>query len=221
MRRQDSIVNAIRVLIVDDHPIFRDGISSLLESVPGFCVIGEAATGEEAVSLAAETSPDVVLMDIGMPGCNGIEATRALLQVSPSARVLVLTMYEESESVFAALRAGARGYLLKEARSEDITRAIQAVARGDAIFGPAVAERLAAFFQPGPAVRAPAAFPELTSRETEILGLISRGLTNQEMAAHFGVSLKTVQNHVSNVLSKLHLVDRTQAAIRGREAGLG
>src|SRR5438309_7944160 len=135
----------IRVLIVDDHPIFRDGMSSLLRSVPGFEVAGEATTGEEAVRLAAEASPDVVLMDIGMPRMNGIEATRAVLDVCPSARVLVLTMYEEAESVFAALRAGARGYLLKDAQSEDITRAIEAVARGDAIFGPAVAERLAAF----------------------------------------------------------------------------
>jgi DNA-binding NarL/FixJ family response regulator len=160
-------------------------------------------------------------MDIGMPAMNGIEATRALLEVCPSARVLVLTMYEEAESVFAALRAGARGYLLKDTESEDITRAIEAVARGDAIFGPAVAERLAALFQPGSAARPPAPFPELTPRETEVLDLISRGLTNPEMATHFGVSLKTIQNHVSNVLAKLHLVDRTQAAIRGREACLG
>jgi DNA-binding NarL/FixJ family response regulator len=214
-------VGAIRVLIADDHPIFRDGMRSLLESVPGFEVIGEASTGEEAVRLAAELAPDVVLMDIGMPAMNGIEATRALLDVCPPARVVVLTMYEETESVFAALRAGARGYLLKDAQSEDITRAIQAVARGDAIFGPAVAERLTAFFQPGSAARPPAPFPQLTARETEVLDLISRGMTNQEMAAHFGVSLKTVQNHVSNVLGKLHVVDRTQAAIRGREAGLG
>lgn len=211
----------VRVLIADDHPIFREGMSSLLESVAGFEVVGEASTGEEAVRLAAERSPDVILMDIGMPAMNGIEATRAIVDVAPSARVVVLTMYEEADSVFAALRAGARGYLLKDARSEDITRAIQAVARGDAIFGPAVAERLAAFFRPGSAARPPTPFPDLTARETEVLDLISRGMTNQEMAAHFGVSLKTIQNHVSNVLGKLHVVDRTQAAIRGREAGLG
>jgi len=143
----------IRVLIVDDHSMFREGMSSLLASLPSFELVAEASTGEDAVRLAAETSPDVVLMDIGMPKMNGIEATRALLDVCPSARVLVLTMYEEPESVFAALRAGARGYLLKDAKSEDIARGIEAVARGDAIFGPAVAERLAAFCRSRPAGR--------------------------------------------------------------------
>jgi DNA-binding NarL/FixJ family response regulator len=211
----------IRVLIVDDHPIFRDGMRQLLESVPGFQVVGEGSSGEDAVRLTGEVSPDVILMDIGMPTMNGIEATRAVLNVRPSVRVLVLTMYEEPDSVFAALRAGARGYLLKDAESDDIVRAVRAVASGDAIFGPAVAERLTAFFQPSAPPRQPAPFPELTQRETEVLGLISRGMTNQEMASHFGVSLKTIQNHVANVLGKLHVVDRTQAAIRGREAGLG
>ena len=212
---------AVRVLIVDDHPMFREGMSNLLTSLPGFQLAGQAATGEEAVRLASEAEPDVVLMDIGMPKMNGIEATRALLDVCPSARVLVLTMYEEPESVFAALRAGAAGYLLKDAESDDIVRAIEAVARGEAIFGPAVARRLADFFQGSRVPKSPAAFPELTARETEVLDLISRGMTNEEMATHFGVSLKTVQNHVSTVLAKLHVVDRTQAAIRGREAGLG
>jgi DNA-binding NarL/FixJ family response regulator len=214
-------MESVRILIIDDHPIFRDGMSQLLESVPGFEVVGEGSSGDEAVRLAGDLSPDVILMDIGMPGMNGIEATRAVLEVRPSVRVLVLTMYEEPDSVFAALRAGARGYLLKDAESDDITRAVRAVARGDAIFGPSVAERLSAFFRPGSPARPPAAFPELTPRETEVLELISRGLTNQDMATHFGVSLKTIQNHVANVLGKLHVVDRTQAALRGREAGLG
>jgi DNA-binding NarL/FixJ family response regulator len=214
-------VEPISVLVVDDHPMFREGMSSLLASLPRFQLVGTAATGDEAVRLAAEATPDVVLMDIGMPQMNGIEATRALVRACPSARVLVLTMYEEPESVFAALRAGARGYLLKDAESDDIARSIEAVARGEAIFGPAVAERLAAFFQGPRFPRSPAAFPELTARETEVLDFISRGMTNEEMATHLGVSLKTVQNHVSNVLAKLHVVDRTQAAIRGREGGLG
>jgi len=211
----------IRVLIVDDHPVFRDGIRGLLESIPQMTVAGEAENGPEAVQLAIELRPDIVLMDIGLPEMNGIEATRALISACPTARVLVLTMYEEPDSVFSALRAGARGYLLKDARSDEIVRAIEAVAQGEAIFGPVIAERLAAFFRQGGAPRPPAAFPELTSRETEVLDLIARGKTNQEMAADFSVSLKTVQNHVSNVLAKLHVVDRTQAALRAREAGLG
>jgi DNA-binding NarL/FixJ family response regulator len=211
----------LRVLIVDDHPVFRDGMRGMLESIPEVTVAGEAENGQEAVQLATELRPDIVLMDIGMPEMNGIEATRALLLACPTARVLVLTMYEEPDSVFSALRAGARGYLLKDARSDEIVRAIRAVAEGEAIFGPAIAERLATFFRGGGTPRPPAAFPELTSRETETLDLLARGMTNQEMAAHFGVSLKTVQNHVSNVLAKLHVVDRTQAALRAREAGLG
>jgi DNA-binding NarL/FixJ family response regulator len=211
----------LRVLIVDDHPVFRDGIRGLLESIQDMTVAGEAENGPEAVRLATELRPDVVLMDIGLPEMNGIEATRALLTACPAARVLVLTMYDETDAVFSALRAGARGYLLKDARSDEIVRAIRAVADGEAIFGPAIAERLAGFFRGGGPPRPPNAFPELTSRETEVLDLVARGMTNQEMAAHFEVSLKTVQNHVSNVLAKLHVVDRTQAALRAREAGLG
>src|SRR5690348_1685905 len=162
-------MESIRVLIIDDHPIFRDGMRQLLESVPGFEVVGEGSSGEDAVRLTAELSPDVILMDIGMPAMNGIEATGAVLNVRPSVRVLVLTMYEEPDSVLAALRAGARGYLLKDAESDDITRAVRAVASGDAIFGPAVAERLTTFFQSGASARSPAPFPELTQRETEVL----------------------------------------------------
>ena len=211
----------VRVLIVDDHPVFRDGIRSLLESLPNMAVAGEATNGPDAVRLAAELSPDVVLMDIGLPVMNGIDATRALLAACPTARVLMLTMYEEPDSVFSALRAGARGYMLKDARSDEIVRAIEAVAAGDAIFGPKIAERLADYFNSGTRPHPQAAFPELTNRETEVLELIARGTTNQQMAAHFGVSLKTIQNHVSNVLGKLHVIDRTQAALRGKEAGLG
>lgn len=215
------MTSEIRVLVVDDHPVFRDGMRSLLKSTPGMIIAGEAESGPEAVEMATELRPDIVLMDIGLPEMNGIEATRAMVAACPTARVLVLTMYEEPDSVFSALRAGARGYLLKDARSDEIVRAIQAIAQGEAIFGPAIADRLTSFFRGVATPRRPAAFPELTSRETEVLDLIARGTTNQEMSAHFGVSLKTVQNHVSNVLAKLHLVDRTQAALRAREAGLG
>lgn len=211
-----------RVLIVDDHPLFRDGLRSLLDPVEDIDVIGEVATGEDAVAISGELEPDVVLMDIGMPGVNGIEATGALLQRCPSARVLMITMFEEPESIFAALRAGAHGYLLKDARPHEILRSIRAVAEGEAIFGPGAAERIRSFFASRSAVpRPPSPFDELTSREVEVLGLIAKGVTNQQIADRFGVSLKTVQNHVANVLAKLHVVDRAQAALRAREAGLG
>jgi len=202
-----------RVLVVDDHPLFREGMRSLLDPVDDIDVVGEAATGDEAVVLSVELQPDIVLMDIGMPGGNGIEATRAVLDRCPSARVLMITMFEEPESIFAALRAGAQGYLLKDARPEEMLRAIRAVANGEAIFGPGAAERVRAFFATVAAnPRPPAPFHDLTARETEVLTLIARGVTNQQISDQFGVSLKTVQNHV---------VDRSQAALRAREAGLG
>lgn len=211
-----------RVLVVDDHPLFREGMRSLLDPVEDIDVVGEAATGEEAVVLSVELQPDIVLMDIGMPGGNGIEATRAVLERCPSARVLMITMFEEPESIFAALRAGAQGYLLKDARPEEMLRAIRAVANGEAIFGSGAAERVRAFFATVAAnPRPPAPFQDLTARETEVLTLIARGVTNQQISDQFGVSLKTVQNHVANVLAKLHVVDRSQAALRAREAGLG
>ena len=211
-----------RVLVVDDHPLFREGLRSLLDPVDDIDVVGEAASGEEAVAISAELGPDVVLMDIGMPGVNGIEATSAVLQRCPSTRVLMITMFEEPESIFAALRAGAHGYLLKDARPHEILRAIRAVADGEAIFGPGAAERVRSFFASRPTTpRAPTPFEELTAREVEVLGLMARGVTNQQIADRFGVSLKTVQNHVANVLAKLHVVDRAQAALRAREAGLG
>lgn len=211
-----------RVLVVDDHPLFREGMRSLLDPIDGIDVVGEAATAEEAVVLSAELQPDVVLMDIGMPGGNGIEATRDVLERCPTAHVLMITMFEEPESIFAALRAGAQGYLLKDARPEEMLRAIRAVANGEAIFGPGAAERVRAFFATASrSPRPPAAFHDLTPRETEVLTLISKGATNQQICDQFGVSLKTVQNHVANVLAKLHVIDRAQAALRAREVGLG
>jgi DNA-binding NarL/FixJ family response regulator len=208
-----------RVLIADDHPIFRDGLRGLLESV-GIEVVGEAATGEEAVERAEALQPDVVLMDLSMPGTNGIEATRRIVEAMPRANVLVVTMYEDDESVFAALRAGARGYLLKGADQEETLRAIRAVAHGEAIFGPGVAERLIRYFA-APRPEPSRLFPELTEREVEILRLIAQGRTNPEIAEGLVLSLKTVRNHVSNICGKLQVADRTQAVLRAREAGLG
>ena len=214
-------MDGIRVLIADDHPIFRDGMRGLLESVPDTEVVGEASSGEEAIALATALQPDVILMDLKMPGCNGIEATRRILATSPHIGVLVVTMFEDDDSVFAAMRAGARGYLLKGANQAETLRAIRAVGNGEAIFGPAIAQRLIGFFAaPAPTVPAQV-FPDLTEREREVLALIAEGRGNQEIADQLFLSLKTVRNHVSNIFSKLQVADRAQAVIRAREAGLG
>jgi DNA-binding NarL/FixJ family response regulator len=210
----------IRVLIADDHPLFRDGVRTLLTSVPETDVVGEAATGEEAITQAALLQPDVILMDLHMPGQNGIEATRAILHTSPHMGILVLTMFEEDDSVFAAMRAGARGYLLKGADQTEILRAIHAVSHGEAIFSPAIAERLTHYFAALGQTALPSVFPELTEREREILGLLAQGHSNGEIASRLVLSQKTVRNHVSNIFSKLQVVDRAQAIIRAREAGL-
>ncbi len=214
----------IRILIADDHPLFRDGLRALLESVPDMQVIGEAMTGNEVVVQATSLQPDVILMDIKMPVLNGIEATRRILQTSPHIHILILTMFEDDESVFAAVRAGARGYLLKGAVQEETLRAIRAVSNGEAIFGPAVAERLMHYFgstrptaKSGPAQF----FPELTEREYEILTLIAQRKSNADIAARLVLSPKTVRNHVSNILSKLQVVDRTEAMHTAWAAGLG
>lgn len=210
----------IRVLIADDHPLFRDGMHGLLDSVPDTEVVGEATTGDEAIDLAATLRPGVILMDLRMPGLNGFEATRRIIQASPQIAVLVVTMLDDDDSVFAALRAGARGYLLKGANQVETLVAIRAVASGEAIFGPGIAQRVIGYFAAARPV-APRLFPELTTREAEILGLIARGRSNPEIADHLSISLKTVQNHVSTILGKLQVADRAQAVIRAREAGLG
>ncbi|HET7480184.1 MAG TPA: response regulator transcription factor [Rubrobacteraceae bacterium] len=210
-----------RVLIADDHPHFRDGLRALLLSAPDVEVVGEARDGEEAVKLAAKLQPDVILMDLNMPGVGGIEATRRILRTSPHISVLVISMYEDDDSVFAALKAGARGYLLKGALKAEILRAIRSVMSGEAIFGAAIARRLMQYFaSPGPAA-AKDAFPELTEREHEILELIACHETNPEIAKKLHLSQKTVRNHVSNIFTKLQVADRAQAIIRAREAGLG
>jgi DNA-binding NarL/FixJ family response regulator len=215
-------MEAIRVLIADDHPLYRDGMRGLLDSVADIEVVGEATTGDEVVQLSEKLQPDVILMDIKMPSINGIEATREILHVSPHIGVLVVTMFEDNDSVFAAMRAGALGYLLKDARGEEVLRAIRAVNDGEAIFGPGVAQRLIAFFSAEkPPTAAPQTFPELTPREEEILILITQGHGNREIAELLYISLKTVRNHVSNIFTKLQVADRAQAVIRAREAGLG
>jgi DNA-binding NarL/FixJ family response regulator len=213
-------VEPIRVLVADDHPLFRDGLRGLLVSRDGFEVVGEAATGEEAVAAAVAAVPDVVVMDLHMPGLNGIDATRRIAIATPHAAVLVLTMFGDDDSVFAAMRAGARGYLLKGAGQAEIVQSIQAVARGEAVFGPAIADRVLAFFS-GPPPAPAESFPELTEREREVLELLARGELNAAIARRLGLSPKTVRNHVSNIFAKLQVADRAQAVIRAREAGLG
>jgi DNA-binding NarL/FixJ family response regulator len=209
----------IRVLIADDHPLVRAGLQAALASTPDVEIVAEAATGSAAIREAALHRPDVVVMDLQMPELNGIEATRELRRVVPSAAVLVLTMFDDDDWVFAAMRAGAHGYVLKGAEQHEIARAIIAVAAGQAIFGPAVATRMLAYFATPP--RAPAPFPELTAREREVLDLIAAGRTNHQIADQLGLSAKTVANHISAIFAKLQVADRTQAILRARDAGLG
>jgi len=210
----------VRLLIADDHDAFRDGLRALVRSIEGVELVGEARRGDEVVTLAASLQPDAILMDLNMPGLDGVESTRRIVATSPHIAVLVLTMYEDDESVFAALRAGARGYLLKGADRGELVRAIRAVVSGEAIFGPAIARRLMAFFATGNTARN-AAFPDLTDREREVLELIARGLSNADITARLVVSPKTVRNHVSNIFSKLQVRDRAEAIVRAREAGMG
>ncbi len=218
-------IERIRVLVADDHPFFRDGLRVLLEATPDTETIGEARDGEEAVRMAATLRPDVVLMDLRMPGTGGIEATRKILEENQDMAIVVLTMVEDDDSVFAAMRAGARGYLLKGADKDEVLLAIRAAARGEAIFGPGIARRLTGYFAspgqaPARATRS-AAFPDLTDREREILELVAEGRSNQEIAEALFLSLKTVRNYVSNIFTKLQVADRAQAIVRAREAALG
>jgi DNA-binding NarL/FixJ family response regulator len=210
----------IRILIADDHAGFRSGLTALVGTQPGLAVAGEATTGEEAVVRALELQPDVVLMDLNMPDLDGIAATRRIIDSSPHIAVLVLTMADNDAAVFDALRAGARGYLLKGADRAELARAIRAVASGEAIFGPDTARRLVAFFASPQALPGPV-FPELSDREREILELVARGLSNQQIVDRLVISPKTVRNHVSNIFSKLQVRDRAEAVVRAREAGLG
>ncbi len=221
-------MEATRLMIVDDYAPFREGLRAMLRSEGDIELVGEAESGDEAISLATRQQPDVILMDLQMPGVNGIEATQAILETSPHINIIVLSMFEDDNSVFTALQAGAKGYLLKGALKSDIVRAIRSVSRGEAIFGPAIARRLMGYFaglkQTSTAIAATAAvtkrpvFPELTEREQEVLHLIAQQLTNNEIAERLTLSPKTVRNHVSNIFSKLQVASRTQAIIRVREA---
>ncbi len=220
MSASDDDREVLRIALADDHEAFRAGLRALLSTVPGMTVVGEAATGDGAVELALRTHPDVVVMDLNMPGTDGIEATRRIVGPSPHVAVLVLSMYEDDDQVFGALKAGARGYLLKGADRSELVRAIRSVASGEAIFGPGIARRLMSFFAARPPVGVDA-FPELTEREREILDLVARGMSNAEITQRLVLSPKTVRNHVSNIFGKLQVADRAQAIVRAREAGLG
>jgi DNA-binding NarL/FixJ family response regulator len=206
-------LETLRILIAEDHPLYRKGMISLLQSIPEFEVVGEASTGEEAVARASQLQPEVILMDLQMPEVNGIEATRRILRESPTIRVLMVTLFEDDDSVFMALRAGARGYILKDADEEEMVLSIRAVGRGEAIFSPAVATRVLAYFSK-PAAR-PQVFPTLTDREREILNLIARGHPNPSIAKQLSLSTKTIGNYVSNIFTKLQVADRAREAATG------
>jgi DNA-binding NarL/FixJ family response regulator len=214
-------MEAIRVLIADDHASFRDGLRRLLTLLPEVEVVGEAASGNDTIKQAAAHQPDVILMDLQMPDLNGVEATRRILEMSPHIGILMLTMFEDDDSVFAAMRTGARGYVLKGADRGEIGRAIKAVSSGEAIFSPAIAHRLMAYFAAVASHAARPAFPQLSERENEVLALIAHGENNAAIASRLHLSAKTVRNHVSNIFNKLQVVDRAQAIIRARDAGLG
>jgi len=210
----------IRLLIADDHPAFRRGLELMLADIDDIEIVGEAETGQRAVELAEQDSPDVVLMDLRMPDLDGIEATRRLCRGTPTPAVVVLTMFEDDDSVYAAMRAGAQGYLLKGAEQDEIIRSVRAAASGEAIFGPEVAQRVIAHFASGSGSTA-AAFPSLTDREREVLEMIAAGKGNATIAHELMISLKTVRNHVSHIFTKLQVSDRSAAIVKAREAGLG
>ncbi len=222
-RRHDEPVTEagrdIAVLIADDHPVVRGGLRALIGSLPGFVVVGEATTGQEAVTAAQALRPDVVIMDIRMPELDGTEATRRIAAATPGVAVLVLTMYEDDDTVFAAMQAGARGYLLKGADQADIDRALRAVVAGEAIFGPGIASRVLGYFSASRPADVP--FPALTPREREILDHVAAGERNSVIARRLSLAPKTVANHLSSIFAKLAVADRAEAIVRARDSGLG
>ena len=211
--------DTLRLLVADDHPLFRKGLRTLLGSVSDFTLVGEAETGAAAIERSLTLQPDVVLMDLQMPGGSGIDAIREIVAASPTTKILVVTLFEDDDSVFAALRAGARGYVLKDTDEEEMIRAIRAVGNGEAIFSPAVAKRVLAYFAV-PRRDAPQLFPTLTEREREILRHLAQGKSNPAIATELFLSPKTVANHLSNIFGKLQVADRAEAIIRARDAGL-
>jgi DNA-binding NarL/FixJ family response regulator len=217
------MMGSIRVLVADDHPVFRYGMRAMLGAEPDIELVAEATDGDEAMELALELKPDVILMDINMPKTNGIEAARKILEVNPRTGILMLTMFEDDDSVFAAMRSGAHGYVLKGADGAETVRAIRAVASGEAIFSPTIARRFMQYFSRSRRKSGSESqpFPELTGREQDILNLIAQGYTNTAIANRLYLSPKTVRNYVSNILTKMQVSDRAQAIIRAREAGLG
>jgi len=212
----------VRILVVDDHKLFREGLIALLNAAAETTVVGEADSGTGAIAQAKALAPDVILMDIQMPDMNGIKATRRILADQPDIGVMMLTMLEDDDSLFAAMCAGARGYVLKGADKAEVLRTVTAVAEGQALFGPAIASRLTSFFQKGSQMEAAVIpFPELTDREREVLSLIAQGLSNNEIAARLHISNKTVSNYISSIFNKLQVADRAQVIVKAREAGLG
>jgi DNA-binding NarL/FixJ family response regulator len=214
-------LETLRVLVADDHPMYRRGLRAVLESSPAIELVGEATTGCEAVELVREHQPDLVLMDLHMPELSGIEATRRISALNPGTAVLVITMVKDDDSVFAAVRAGARGYVLKGVDEQELLRSIWAVANGEAVFGPGVAQRVLGFLTAAPVQTRDRAFPDLTEREREVVGLIAEGLNNHAIAHRLGLSPKTVMNYVSNVFTKLRVADRAEMIVRARQAGFG
>lgn len=218
-------MESIRLLVADDHALFREGLQALFSATPGIELVGEAATGEETVALAEKLLPDIILMDINMPGIDGIQATRRILRANPTIGVIMVTMLEDDASLFSAMRAGARGYVLKGAHHQELLQTVQAVANGQALFGAPIAARIMSFFQDIAAdlesTLPQEAFPELTPRELEVLELIAQGANNSQIAEKLVISDKTVRNHITSIFSKLQVADRAQAIIKARDAGLG
>lgn len=210
-----------RILIADDHPLFRHGVKTLFMTTPDIEVVGEAISGDEAIQLADSLEPDVILMDLRMPGCNGIEATREIVQRNPRIQILILTMFQDDHSVFTAMRAGAKGYVLKDAEKDDLLNAIRAVGIGGAIFSPSIASRMIDYFALVRPAAPREAFPELTEREREVLYLMSEGASNSQIAGKLNISGKTVSNYITNLLNKLQVADREEAILKVRESRLG